>query len=47
MRGSMSSVDNRLHFGLNEINHIDSLEIIWPNSDRLKLFNIKADQCIL
>jgi hypothetical protein len=47
IRGSMSSVDNRLHFGLNEINHIDSLEIIWPNSDRLKLFNIKADQFLL
>ncbi|MBS1597216.1 MAG: VCBS repeat-containing protein [Bacteroidetes bacterium] len=30
-RGFMSSSDTRLHFGLDSINHIDSLIIVWPN----------------
>ncbi|MCG8308903.1 MAG: VCBS repeat-containing protein [Cytophagales bacterium] len=30
-RGSMSTVTNRLHFGLGSMDKIDSIEIIWPD----------------
>ncbi len=33
-RGFESSVPNRLHFGLGNRTHIDSLEVIWPNRMR-------------
>ncbi|CAL2075116.1 enediyne biosynthesis protein E4 [Tenacibaculum sp. 190524A05c] len=31
-RGFISSVDNNLHFGLDTINKIDSIKVIWPNN---------------
>lgn len=30
-RGFLSSVDNKLHFGINEVTAVDSIQIIWPN----------------
>lgn len=33
-RGFLSSVESKLHFGLDTISKIDSLEIIWPNQKR-------------
>ena len=44
MRGSMSTVDNRLHFGLGQATKIDSIEIAWPDSSKNKLYDLKADQ---
>lgn len=32
VRGYLSSVDKRLHFGLDTINKVDSIKIIWPNN---------------
>jgi len=31
MRGSMSVVDDRLHFGLGTVNKVDSIRILWPD----------------
>jgi len=44
MRGFESSVDTRLNFGLGEIDHIDSMELIWPDAQRSIVKDIKADQ---
>jgi len=44
MRGSMSSVDPRLHFGLGALNTIDTLEIIWPDGRITTRINIPSDQ---
>lgn len=45
-RGSMSTVDNRLHFGLGKHATIDSLELIWPDGERQMMGNIKVDTTI-
>ena len=44
MRGSMSSVDYRLHFGLGNFMFIDSLEIRWPDNRITKGYDLDADQ---
>ncbi|PQJ75575.1 VCBS repeat-containing protein [Polaribacter gangjinensis] len=33
-RGFLSSIESKVHFGLDTISKIDSLEIIWPNQKR-------------
>lgn len=47
MRGSMSSVDNRLHFGLGGIETIDTLEIIWPDGSIDIQTALAADQFLV
>ncbi len=47
MRGSMSTVDSRLHFGLGAIDRIDTLEIIWPDSSREVMYDLPTDQFIV
>ena len=44
MRGAMSTVDGRLHFGLGDINNIDTLEILWPDGSFNNLYNVSVDQ---
>ena len=44
MRGTMSSVDPRLNFGLGDINKIDTLEIQWPEGGKTVMTNVPADQ---
>ncbi|MCK4746887.1 MAG: VCBS repeat-containing protein, partial [Bacteroidales bacterium] len=44
MRGSMSCVDPRLHFGLGSISMIDTLEIIWPDGRITTRTSIPTDQ---
>ena len=44
MRGVMSVVDDRLHFGLGKETSIDTLEIIWPDGTRLVEKNISVDE---
>ncbi|MCR9226274.1 MAG: VCBS repeat-containing protein [Flavobacteriaceae bacterium] len=44
MRGSMSSVDPRLHFGLKDDSSIDTLQVRWSNGSVTTLNNIKPDQ---
>lgn len=46
-RGFMSSVDDRLHFGLGNTQRLDSLEIEWPDGRRQVLSNLQADQTVV
>jgi len=46
-RGFQSSVDPELVFGLNNVDHVDSLSIKWPNNKVQKLTNIKADTTLV
>ena len=46
VRGYLSSVDNRLHFGLGNTKEIDSLKIVWPDGKIQALKNIKTNQTI-
>jgi hypothetical protein len=43
IRGAMSSVDDRLNFGLGSARIIDSLEIIWPGGARLVKTHLPVD----
>lgn len=47
MRGFESCVDHRLHFGLGQVNVIDSLEVIWLNNKRTFLQNITPNQLLI
>ena len=46
-RGFQSSVEPKLHFGLNSVNTIDSLLIVWPNQTFQVIKNVKADRLLL
>jgi hypothetical protein len=43
-RGFMSSVDNRLHFGLGSATIIDSIDIEWPDGRCTLMKNVAANQ---
>lgn len=46
-RGYMSSVDNRLHFGLGNLKAIDSLKIVWPDGKMQLIKKARANQVII
>jgi enediyne biosynthesis protein E4 len=46
VKGYMSSVDHRLHFGLGKIMLLDSVRIIWPNGKTTFLENIQSNQLL-
>ncbi len=46
MRGFMSAVDQKLHFGLGAISIIDSMKITWPNLRQSLLKGINANQML-
>ena len=41
-RGFQSSVDMRLHFGLDSVKYIDSILVVWPNQKYQLLKNVPA-----
>jgi hypothetical protein len=43
MRGSMSVIDDRLHFGLGTAQKVDSIHILWPDGRRQLLNEQSAD----
>jgi hypothetical protein len=43
----MSSVDDRLHFGLGRVRRADTLDVTWPDGRRQVLTNIDADRLIV
>ena len=46
VKGYMSSVDHRLHFGLGKIQMLDSVRIIWPNGKATLLKNVPSNQLL-
>ena len=42
----LSSGSNRLHFGLDSVQHVDSIHLIWPNGRIQRLANIEVNQRI-
>ena len=45
-RGYMSTMDDRVHFGLGEVDRVDSLEVIWPDGRYQVLTGVRANQVI-
>lgn len=45
--GYMSSVENIMHFGLDSIDMIDSLVVLWPNRKKEVLLNVLCNQTML
>src|SRR5207249_4132871 len=43
VRGYLSSVDKRLHFGIGSLASIDSIAIIWPDDKMQTLYSLKPD----
>lgn len=43
-RGYKSTVDPTLHFGLGEVEVVDSVEVIWPGGNRQVIRNVQANQ---
>jgi hypothetical protein len=46
VRGYLSSVDNRLHFGVGNATEIDSLKFVWPDNQVQLLKHIKSNQIL-
>jgi enediyne biosynthesis protein E4 len=46
-RGFESSVDPRLHFGLGDSAHVDSLLVMWPDRRFQRLTHVVADQTLI
>ncbi|MFS4466733.1 VCBS repeat-containing protein [Maribacter sp. 2210JD10-5] len=46
VRGIYSTSEARVHFGLGNINKIDSVEVIWPNNTRTIKYNLEANQIL-
>ncbi|MEP3208011.1 MAG: VCBS repeat-containing protein [Maribacter sp.] len=44
VRGYLSSVSPLLHFGLDDVEEVDSLLVKWPNNEITKLVRLKANQ---
>lgn len=44
VKGYMSSVDSKIHFGLGSISQLDSLQIRWPNGTVSTLTLVKVNQ---
>ncbi|MDQ6844741.1 MAG: VCBS repeat-containing protein, partial [Bacteroidota bacterium] len=47
VRGYLSSMDNRLHFGVGNAREIDSLKIVWPDDRMQVIKKIKANQVVI
>ena len=46
-RGFMSTVDDRVHFGLGRASRADSLEVVWPDGRCQVLTNVAADRIVV
>ena len=46
-RGYMSTMDDRVHFGLGRAQRVDSLEVVWPDGRHQVVTGIAADQLLV
>ena len=46
-RGYMSTMDDREHFGLGRLRHVDSLEVIWPDGRYQLLASLDVDRRVV
>ena len=46
-RGYMSSMDDRAHFGLGRVQHVDSLEVRWPDGRYQVLTDLAVDRLLV
>ncbi len=46
-RGYISSVEELVHFGLGQVEMVDSLEVVWPDGRISKLQNVAANQALV
>jgi len=46
-RGYLSSVEEKLHFGLGDYSAVDSLVVVWPDGNRQLLLDVPANQTIV
>jgi hypothetical protein len=42
----LCSNDPRLHFGLGQADHVEVIEVLWPNGDAEEFHDVKVDQAI-
>ena len=45
-RGYMSTMDDRVHFGIGQSSIVDSLEVIWPDGAKQVLYDVQPNQLI-
>ena len=43
-RGFQSSISNKIHFGVGDIDKVDSLIVYWPNKEISKLYDLKTNK---
>jgi hypothetical protein len=43
----MSSVDNRVHFGLGKFARVDTLQVLWPDGRSQTVFGVGADRLLV
>src|SRR5690606_32605282 len=46
-RGYMSTVDDRVHFGLGRAERVDTLEVVWPDGRIQRLVDLPADTTLV
>lgn len=46
-RGFQSSVDTKIHFGLNNRELVEQVKIVWPNGKEQLLTNVKSNQALV
>jgi len=45
-RGYLSSMDDRIHFGLGDAQRVDSLEVVWPDGRHQILTDLQVDRVL-
>lgn len=46
VRGYQSSVDSRIHFGLDTMSTVDEIQVVWPDGKSQMISDVKANQMI-
>jgi enediyne biosynthesis protein E4 len=46
-RGYLSTMDDRVHFGLGDADRVDALEVVWPDGRHQRLTDVQPDQLLV